>query len=73
MRYVTMTPRIQAAIRAAPVAAMIGVVAPAAARGGVAEAAALVAIAVTMMLKPNDLVATFVGVIVVAVLRPWTT
>ena len=69
MRYVTVTPRIQAALKAAPIAAMVGVVVPTAVRGGIPELAGLVAVAVSMRLKRNDLLATFIGVIVVALLR----
>lgn len=69
MRYVPVTPRIEAALRAAPLAVMIGVVAPAAVRGGIPELAGLVATGIAMRLRGNDVVAAFAGVIVVALLR----
>jgi uncharacterized membrane protein len=69
MRYVSVTPRLEAALRAAPLAVMVGVVAPAAVRGGVPEAAGLVGVAVAMLWRRNDLLATLVGVFVVASLR----
>ena len=69
MRYVAITPRMEAALRAAPLAVMIGVVAPAAVRGGVAELAGLAATVLVMLWRRNDLLAAFAGVIVVALLR----
>lgn len=69
MRYVAITPRIETALRAAPLAVMIGVVAPAAIRGGIAELAGLAATVLVMLWRRNDLVAAFAGVIVVAILR----
>jgi uncharacterized membrane protein len=69
MRYVSVTPRLEAALRAAPLAVMVGVVAPAAVRGGVPEIAGLVGVVVVMLWRRNDLLATLLGVFVVASLR----
>ena len=69
MRYVNVTPRVEAAMRAAPLAVMIGVVAPAALRGSVPELVGLAATAIVMRWRGNDVVAAFAGVIVVALLR----
>ncbi|MBK8739934.1 MAG: AzlD domain-containing protein [Betaproteobacteria bacterium] len=69
MRFVTVTPRLEAALRAAPLSVMIGVVAPAAVRGSIPELAGLATIVALMRWRPNDLVATMAGVAVVAGLR----
>ena len=69
MRFVPATKRIEAALRATPLAVMVGIVAPAAARGNVAEVAALVLVAIVVRTTGNDLVAALAGVIAVATLR----
>lgn len=69
MRFVDVTPRVQAALRAAPLAVMIGIVVPAALRGGVAEWLGIVTTAVLMALTRRDLVAALAGVAAVAVCR----
>ena len=69
MRFVDVTPRVKAALSAAPLAVMVGIVAPAAARGNPPELAGLAVIAVTMRLTGNDLVAALAGVAAVAVGR----
>ena len=69
MRFFVITPRIEAALRAAPLAVMIGVVTPAALHGGAAELGGLVAAALAMRFLGNDLVATVAGVVAVALLR----
>jgi uncharacterized membrane protein len=69
MRFVTVTPRLEAALKATPLAVMVGIVVPVAARGNVPEILALVAIVIVMRLVPNDLIAAFTGVGVVAVAR----
>lgn len=69
MRFVPVTPRVEAALKATPLAVMIGIVAPVAARGRPAELVALAAVALVMRFTPNDLVAAMVGVVVVAVAR----
>ena len=72
MGLLRVTPRVEAALRAAPLAVMIGIVAPAALRGSVAEVAGLAASAAVMILRRNDLLATFAGLLVVAALRALT-
>jgi len=69
MRFVPVTPRLQAALRATPLAVMVGIVAPAAARGNAAELAALVLVALIVRRTNNDLLAAIAGVAVVALLR----
>ena len=71
MRFVTVTPRMQAALDAAPLAVMVGIVAPAAARGNPPELLGLVVIVVVMRLTRSDLVASLAGVAAVALAR-WT-
>jgi uncharacterized membrane protein len=69
MGHVAMTPRLEAALRQAPMGVMIGIVVPAATRGSTAELVGLVAVAVTACLWRNDLGAALVGVVAVALLR----
>jgi uncharacterized membrane protein len=69
MGFLQPNPRLQAALRAAPLAVMVGIVTPAAARGRPAELVALLVIAVVMRLTRSDLVASLAGVAVVAALR----
>jgi uncharacterized membrane protein len=69
MRFVNVTPRFEAALRAAPLAVMVGIVAPAAVHGGPAEWLGLAVVAVTLKLSGNDLVATLTGVAAVAFAR----
>ena len=69
MRFVTVTPRVEAALRAAPLSVMVGVVAPAALRGGVAELTGLAVVAAVMWWRQNDVVAMLAGVVAVAVTR----
>ena len=72
MGFVQPSARLQAALRAAPLAVMVGIVAPAAARGRPAELVALVVIAVVMRLTRSDLIASLAGVAAVALLRQLT-
>jgi len=69
MRFVTVTPRLRAMLAAAPLAVMIGIVTPAALRGGIAEIAGLAATFAAMRLWRSDLLAMFVGVAAVALSR----
>lgn len=69
MRFVTVTPRLRATLAAAPLAVMLGIITPAALRGGPAEWTGLAAAFVVMRLARNDLVAMFSGVIAVAFWR----
>ena len=69
MRYVPTTPAVEAALKATPLAVMVGIVTPVAARGNLPELAALAAILVTMRFTNNDLIGAIIGVATVAVLR----
>lgn len=66
MRFVNVTPRVQAALKAAPLAVMIGIVAPVAAKGNLPEIAGLVVTAIVMRATGRDLLAAFAGVVTVA-------
>ena len=66
MRYVRITSRMESALKAVPLAVMIGIVMPVAAAGRPPELVALVAVAVAMKLWKNELVAALAGLVVVA-------
>lgn len=69
MRYVTVTPRVEAGLKAIPLSVMVGIVAPVAAKGQPAELAALVVVGVVMKATGNDLIAAVAGVAVIALTR----
>ena len=69
MALVKVTPRVEAALKAAPLAVMIGIVAPAALRAGGAETAGLAATLAFAMWRRNELLAALAGLVVVASLR----
>lgn len=69
MRFVPITPRLEAALRATPLAVMVGIAIPAAASGRPPEILAILAVIVLMRLTRNDLVAALGGVIFLAILR----
>jgi uncharacterized membrane protein len=69
MRYVPMTPRMEAALKATPLSVMAGIVAIAASRGGPAEWAAIVVVLGVMKLTGKDILAAFAGVGVMAAAR----
>ncbi|HUL68176.1 MAG TPA: AzlD domain-containing protein [Burkholderiaceae bacterium] len=69
MRFVEVTSPIQAALRAAPLAVMVGIVVPAAVRGATAEWLGLAATIPVMRVPHRDLVAALAGVATVAVCR----
>jgi uncharacterized membrane protein len=69
MRFIPVTPRLEAGLRAIPLAIMIGIIVPPVLRGGVPELAGLAATVLVVHLKLNDLVAILVGMGVVAALR----
>ena len=69
MGLVPITPRLEAALRAIPLAVMVGIVTPVAATGRPPEIAGIVTAALAMKLIGNDLVATLVGIAAVAVAR----
>lgn len=69
MSFVTITPRLEAALKATPIAVMVGIVTPAAARGNPVELVALAVIGVIMRLMKNDLIAAVAGIAVIAIGR----
>ena len=69
MGYVRITPRVEAALRAIPLAVMIGIVTPAATAGKLPELAGLAAVAIAMKLTGKDVVAVLAGVAVVGLCR----
>ncbi len=69
MRFVPNSPRLEAALGATPLAVMMGIVAPVAARGDPAELAGIAAVILVMKLSANDLLAACAGVAVVAIGR----
>jgi uncharacterized membrane protein len=69
MRLVPVTPRVEAGLKAIPLAVMIGIIVPPVLRGGVPEAAALAATIASVRLGANDLVAVLIGMATVAGLR----
>lgn len=69
MRFVPLTPRVQSALAAIPLAVMAGIIAPNILRGGVPEAAGLIATVAAVKLGGNDIVAILSGLGTVAVLR----
>jgi uncharacterized membrane protein len=69
MRFVDITPRLEAALRATPLAVMVGLVTPAALRGGIVELIALVITGFAMKATRSDLLSAVIGVAVVALGR----
>ena len=69
MRFVKVTPRLESALRAAPLAVMVGVVLPPAVHGGIPELAGLAVTLGVMVRWRNDIVAALAGVVAVALLR----
>ena len=69
MRFVPWSPRLNAALRATPLAVMAGIVATAAARGGLAEYVAVAVVLVVSRVVRSDLLAALSGVAAVAAIR----
>ena len=69
MRFVPITPRVQAGLAAIPIAVMAGIMAPAIVRGGLPESAGMLATIGAVKLGGNDLVAIVAGLATVALLR----
>jgi uncharacterized membrane protein len=69
MRLVPVSPRIEAALRATPLAVMAGISALALQAGGLAEALALAAVVGLTLLIGSDVAAALIGVVIVAGLR----
>ena len=69
MRFVRIGPRLDAALKATPIAVMVGIAAPAALHGGWPEWLALAAVIIAMTVIRNDLVSAVAGVALLAILR----
>jgi uncharacterized membrane protein len=69
MRFVTITPRIEAALKATPLAVMVGIVTPAMLRGSWPEWLGLAAAVGATRLAGSDLIGALAGVVVVALAR----
>ena len=69
MGFVTITPRLRAALDAVPIAVMAAILAPVATAAGPAEATGLVVALGVMRLAGNDLAAAIGGVAAVALVR----
>jgi uncharacterized membrane protein len=69
MRFVPLTPRVDAGLRALPLAVMVGIIGPPVLRGGLPEVLGLTATILSARLGMNDLIALLAGVGTVALLR----
>jgi uncharacterized membrane protein len=69
MGYVTITPRVEAALKAIPISVMVGIVTPAATAGKLPELLGLLAVGLAMKLLRNDLAAAVAGAATVGVAR----
>jgi len=69
MRFIPVTPRVEAALKGTPLAVMIGIVVPVAMKGNIPELIALAAVALTMRFARDDMIAAMIGVFVVAIGR----
>lgn len=69
MGWVRITPRVEAALKAIPMAVMVGIVTPAALSGKLPELAGLAAVFVAMKLTGKDVVAVLAGVAAVGLCR----
>lgn len=69
MRFVPMTPRFEAALKATPVSVMAGIVAIAAVKGGAPEWAAIGVTVTLMRLTHSDIISAFAGIAVLALMR----
>ncbi|MCA0401759.1 MAG: AzlD domain-containing protein [Proteobacteria bacterium] len=69
MRYVPMTARMQAALKATPISVMSGIVALTAYNGGPPEWVALGVVIGLMRIFGNDIIAAFGGIAAVALMR----
>ncbi|MGL4239991.1 MAG: AzlD family protein [Beijerinckiaceae bacterium] len=69
MRFVTITPRLETALKAMPLAVMTGIVTPALLRGSWPEWAGVATAAAVMRISGSDLAGALAGVAVVALGR----
>ena len=66
MRFIPLTPRLEAGLNAIPLAVMIGIIGPPVLRGGIPEIAGLLATIAIVRLGANDLMAILAGMGAVA-------
>jgi uncharacterized membrane protein len=69
MGYITITPRIEAGLKAVPLSVMIGIVIPSISAGRIPEIIGLLAVGLAMKLTRNDLVAAVAGAAAVGLCR----
>lgn len=69
MRFIPLTPRIEAALAAIPLAVMVGIIGPPVLRGSLPEWAGLFVTVAAARLRSNDFTALILGMAVVAALR----
>lgn len=69
MRFVPVTPTVNASLKAIPLGVMIGIVTPAVAAGKLPEILGLLAVGIAMKLVRNDLAAAVAGAAVVGLCR----
>ncbi|HWJ74384.1 MAG TPA: AzlD domain-containing protein [Kaistia sp.] len=69
MRFVAVTPRVEAWLKALPLAIMGSILAPIAAHGGPAEYAGFAATIAVFLWRRNDILAAFAGMAAVALAR----
>jgi uncharacterized membrane protein len=69
MQFVPLTPRMEAGLKAIPLAVMIGIMGPPVLKGGLPEMLGLVATVAAVRLGLNDLIALVAGMGSVAALR----
>lgn len=69
MRFVPLTPRVEAGLKAVPLAVMIGIMGPPVLKGGMPEVVGLLATIAAVRLGLNDLIALVAGMGTVATLR----
>ncbi len=69
MRYVTITPRVEAALKSIPMAVVVSVLAVAALKGGVPEWAGIATALGMMVATRSDLLSITAGIATVGVLR----
>ena len=69
MRFVPVTPRLEAALRALPLGVMVGIVAPVVSQGRLPECVGLALVIVVVRWRGSDLQAALAGVAGVALVR----
>ncbi|MEQ1647552.1 MAG: AzlD domain-containing protein [Hyphomicrobiaceae bacterium] len=69
MRLIPITPRVEAGLKAIPIAVMIGIIVPPVIKGGIPETVGLIATMAVVKLGANDLIAVLIGMASVAATR----